>query len=81
MTRERFELLGLSFIPQHSDARVLDQLIYKWAHSKKIIAGILTEKYMDIISAGWNVTEDEIERDVKRLFADNFNEFVKKSRE
>ena len=26
----RIELLGLNFIPQHSDARVTDQLIYKW---------------------------------------------------
>ncbi len=30
MERMRFELLGTSFIPQHSDSRVLDQLIYKW---------------------------------------------------
>src|SRR5438552_7922824 len=29
ITRERLELLGSSFIPQHSDARVLEQLIYK----------------------------------------------------
>ena len=33
----RIELLGTSFIPQHSDARVLDQLIYKWDHSRQII--------------------------------------------
>src|SRR5258708_27797294 len=38
MTRMRLELLGLSVTPQHSDARVLDQLIYKWKHSKKVIA-------------------------------------------
>ncbi|HBM79570.1 MAG TPA: glucuronate isomerase, partial [Clostridiaceae bacterium] len=31
ITRFRMEMLGLSFIPQHSDARVLDQLIYKWS--------------------------------------------------
>src|SRR5207248_4150352 len=29
ITRERLELLGSSFIPQHSDASVLEQLIYK----------------------------------------------------
>ncbi|HEV2761511.1 MAG TPA: hypothetical protein VGV38_00855 [Pyrinomonadaceae bacterium] len=29
ITEERIELLGTSFIAQHSDARVLDQLIYK----------------------------------------------------
>jgi len=30
MTRMRIELLGTSMIPQHSDSRVLDQLVYKW---------------------------------------------------
>jgi hypothetical protein len=34
MTRLRLELLGLSFTPQHSDARVLDQILYKWDHSR-----------------------------------------------
>ena len=26
----RIEMLNDNFIPQHSDARVIDQLIYKW---------------------------------------------------
>ena len=60
ITRLRMETLGLSFIPQHSDARVLDQLIYKWSHSRKIIAEILVDKYSDIMDAGWYVSEDEI---------------------
>src|SRR5581483_1229982 len=30
MTRLRLGLVGLSFTPQHSDARVLDQVVYKW---------------------------------------------------
>ena len=38
VTRMRVEMLGTSFIPQHSDARVLDQLIYKWDHSRRTIA-------------------------------------------
>ncbi|NLC69284.1 MAG: glucuronate isomerase, partial [Clostridiaceae bacterium] len=50
ITRMRFELLGTGTIPQHSDARVLDQLIYKWAHSKKIIADVLYDKYSDILA-------------------------------
>lgn len=76
ITRMRFELLGLSFTPQHSDARVLDQLIYKWAHSKTIIAQVLAEKYADIAATGWKVTEDEIRRDVAGLFGGNFWRFV-----
>ncbi|MHC4187503.1 MAG: glucuronate isomerase, partial [Planctomycetota bacterium] len=34
VTAQRIETLGLTFVPQHSDARVLDQLIYKWSHSR-----------------------------------------------
>ena len=41
ITRERLELLGTSFIPQHSDARILEQLIYKWQHSRRIIAAAI----------------------------------------
>src|SRR5207247_3636533 len=47
ITRMRIELLGTSFIPQHSDARVLDQLIYKWDHSRAAIAKVLTDKFGD----------------------------------
>ena len=36
MTSERIELLGPRFVPQHSDARILDQLLYKWSHSRRI---------------------------------------------
>lgn len=75
ITRERFELLGLSFVPQHSDARVLDQVIYKWHHSRRIIANILSEKYSDIIRTGWTIDREEIQRDVKELFQGNFERF------
>lgn len=67
MTFERLELLGLSFVPQHSDARVLDQLIYKWGHSRRLIAEVLTEKYEDLARAGWRATREHIQRDVAML--------------
>ena len=76
MTRERIELLGLSMIPQHSDARVLDQLIYKWKHSRRIIGDVLIDKYTDLAHAGWIVTEKEVVRDVKLLFGGVFDEFT-----
>lgn len=76
ITRMRIELLGTSFIPQHSDARVLDQLVYKWEHSRRIIAKILTDKYTDIASTGWTPTEEEIKRDVSDLFGGNFERFL-----
>jgi hypothetical protein len=67
ITAERIETLGLTMIPQHSDARVLDQLIYKWSHCRKIIADVLAEKYFDIAEAGWPITADDIKRDVNRI--------------
>jgi hypothetical protein len=76
VTRMRVEMLGTSFIPQHSDARVLDQLIYKWDHSRRTIARVLAEKYEDLIDAGWPLRRSEIVRDVRRLLRDNFVEFV-----
>ncbi|TWT97653.1 hypothetical protein Pla108_18050 [Botrimarina colliarenosi] len=76
ITRMRVELLGLSFIPQHSDARVLEQLVYKWSHSRQIIADVLIDKYADIERTGWRVSEKEIRRDVRLLFEGNFSRFV-----
>ncbi len=76
MTGERIELLGLSMIPQHSDARVLDQLIYKWKHSRAVITDVLIEKYSDLAETGWKVTEDEVKRDVSMLFGGIFEEFA-----
>jgi len=76
ITRERFELLGPSFIPQHSDARVLEQLIYKWRHARKEIAGALYDSYARLLDSGRAVTSEEISRDVRRLFSGNFNAWI-----
>ncbi len=76
ITLERLEMLGTSFIPQHSDARVLEQLIYKWKHSRRFIADSLTTTYERLLESGRQVTHNEIERDVKRLFSGNFREWV-----
>lgn len=75
ITRMRLELLGLSFTPQHSDARVLDQLVYKWQHSRRIIARALVEKYADLAETGWQPSRAEVERDVKELFGGAFESF------
>ncbi|MEX1015469.1 MAG: hypothetical protein WDZ31_01890 [Phycisphaeraceae bacterium] len=75
MTRERLELLGTSFCPQHSDARILDQLIYKWDHSRKIIADVLSDKYADLLDTGYHVTAEHIQRDARLLLRDNFRTF------
>jgi hypothetical protein len=76
ITDERTEMLGTSFIPQHSDARILDQIIYKWKHSRHTIAASLTDSYGALARDGWQVTAGQIERDVKRLFQENFRRFA-----
>jgi len=78
ITRERLELLGTSFIPQHSDARVLEQLIYKWKHARKEIADALADSYERLLSSGRAVTAEEISRDVNRMFKGNFTDWVQK---
>ncbi len=65
ITAMRLETLGLSFIPQHSDARVLDQLIYKWEHSRDIIGTVLAEKYALLPHA---IDDKTIQRDLHQLF-------------
>ena len=78
ITRIRFELLGTSFIPQHSDCRVFEQLISKWTHSKDIIVKVLSEKYSDLSDQGYVLTEAQIKGDVDNLFGGNFESFLRR---
>jgi hypothetical protein len=71
ITRERIEMLGTSFIPQHSDARVLEQVIYKWANTRRTFAPILSNAYRLLVEDGRGITRDDIQRDVTRLFRSN----------
>ena len=76
ITRERIEMLGTSFIPQHSDARVLEQVIYKWRNARRTLAPILAKSYELVAEDGREVTRDVVRRDVKRLFRTNFEEWT-----
>jgi len=75
-TRMRLELIGTSVTPQHSDCRVLDQLVYKWSHSRRIIADVLADKYNDLAATGWEPTRAEIERDVCDLLGGSLETFI-----
>jgi hypothetical protein len=78
ITRERIEMLGTSFIPQHSDARVLEQLIYKWRNTRRTLAPILAQSYRLACEDGRSITRHEIERDVHRLFRSNFEKWTRR---
>lgn len=78
ITTMRVEMLGTAFTAQHSDARVIDQLVYKWAHSRAVIAKVLVEEYQKAISSGWELNRKEIRRDISRMFGGAYEEFMKK---
>jgi len=76
ITKERVELLGTSFIPQHSDARVLEQVVYKWRNTRRTLAPILANAYQLLHADGAEITRQEIQRDVNRLFRTNFEKWT-----
>jgi hypothetical protein len=77
ITRERLEMLGLSFIPQHSDARILEQVLYKWRNTRRTLAPLLTQTYRLLMEDGRTVTREDIGRDIGRLFYKNFERYTK----
>jgi hypothetical protein len=76
ITRERIEMLGTSFIPQHSDARVLEQVIYKWHNTRRTMTKVLSETYRLLSEDGRPVTRAEIQSDVTRLFRSNAEKWM-----
>ena len=78
MTHQRLELLGATFTANHSDARVLDQLIYKWPHTRAVVADVLAAKYRALFEAGWQPTEAEIKKSARALLGGMFEEFLEK---
>ncbi len=75
ITRERIEMLGMSFIPQHSDARVLEQVIYKWRNTRRTLAPILANTYTLLIEDGGCVTRERVRADIEKLFRGNIEQF------
>jgi hypothetical protein len=78
ITKMRMEMLGTAFTAQHSDSRVMDQLVYKWNHSRRVIAEVLVKQYALLATRGWPVTMDDIRRDVRRLLGGSYEEFMAK---
>ena len=72
----RIDLLGLSFISQHSDARIIDQLIYKWSHFKEILHKVLSNYYIKLSEKNFEVTENLIKRDISNLLKNNVKKFL-----
>lgn len=69
-------MLGTGFVPQHSDARIVDQLIYKWRHSRRVIAKALKKSYLSLLDDGRVATRREVEADISKLFSGNIREWT-----
>ena len=78
ITRERIEMLGTSFIPQHSDARILEQVIYKWRNTRRILSPILSKSFELMAEDGRPATCGDIQREITRLFRTNFERWIGK---
>ncbi len=76
ITRERIEMLGAGFIPQHSDARVLEQVIYKWKNTRRILTPVLVNTYRLAVEDGRAITRDDVRHDVTRMFRGNLEKFT-----
>ncbi|EOD14818.1 hypothetical protein EMIHUDRAFT_96482 [Emiliania huxleyi CCMP1516] len=59
-------------------AQVLDQLVYKWAHSREAVTPVLAAQYRKLLEAGWPLSEADVERDVGLLFGGAYEEFLAK---
>ncbi len=77
ITRERIEMLGTTFIPQHSDARILEQLIYKWRNTRRTLAPIFANSFQLLAADGRAVTREDIRRDIRRMLRTNFQSWAR----
>ena len=79
ITKMRLEMLGTAFTSQHSDARVMDQIIYKWEHSRNAICNVLVKQFEQLMRTGWVLTKEDVEKDVERLLGGAYCEFMNKN--
>eukprot|EP00980_Cylindrotheca_fusiformis_P018319 scaffold5975_cov99-Cylindrotheca_fusiformis.AAC.4 len=80
ITQMRIEMLGTAFTAQHSDARVLDQILYKWPHSRAVIAKVLCKEVSKLMASGCTIlTRKQLRCEVWRLFRGSYEEFMQKS--
>ena len=68
LLKQRFELLGDNFILQHSDARILDQLVYKWLDFKSIYIKVMVQKCHKLLSHGYKIKTIDLEKKINFHF-------------
>jgi hypothetical protein len=72
ITNMRLDLLGPTFVPQHSDARVLEQLVFKWGRSRAWLGRVFGDHYADLAASGGVVTAARVRRDLAAMLGQGF---------
>lgn len=80
ITRMRLNLLGNCFIPQHSDARILEQVIYKWKHTNNVFKTILYDYFSFLIQNGFELTERQIEEEIENFYNGQIKKIIKENK-
>jgi hypothetical protein len=73
ITEQRLEMLGTTFIAQHSDARVLEQLIYKWRNARNTVGTAYSKSAERLSRSGYDLSPESVTRDANLLFRGNFS--------
>ncbi len=76
ITLMHFDQLGSSFIAHTSNADVYEKLLPEWAHSRWMLAEHLQQRYTNLYRTGWQVTEDELDREIYNLLSGNAKKFI-----
>ncbi len=71
----RLSLLGTTFTPFVSRARVLEQLISSWSGAREAVQTVLTGHYHSLVDAGLGISRLDVERDVRSLLGGAFRSF------
>lgn len=66
--RMRLEFNGYVHYGVNSDARILDQLLFKWPHYWRVLKRVIIDRCLDIIELSqWPVTASTIENSIRKL--------------
>jgi hypothetical protein len=80
ITRMRMNLLGSSFIPQHSDARVLEHLIYKWKHTSLVFKDILFDYFSFLSENNYKLSKKIIETTIDHFYNGEVRRIIKENK-
>lgn len=67
LTRTHLDLFGTACVHGYTKSCVPEHLVGRWVHLRSVLVNVLCEKYRVLIYTGWNLTQDNIERDVLAL--------------